>query len=121
VTRELIANPALRIVARALTVFLVATVLAVLALRWVRPFTSAFMIQSRVEAVLRGDSSYRTDYRWVSYREISPHVGVAVVAAEDQKFPVHAGFDFGAIADAIEDGGDGGPSRGASTISQQVA
>ena len=44
-----------------------------------------------------------------------------MVAAEDQKFPIHAGFDFDAIADAIEDGGDGGPARGASTISQQVA
>ena len=119
--RVLLSHPALRIVARALTLFFVASVVAVLALRWVRPVTTAFMIESRVAAAVHGESDYHTDYRWVPYREISPNVAIAVVAAEDQKFPVHAGFDFDAIADAIEDGGDGGPSRGASTISQQVA
>jgi monofunctional biosynthetic peptidoglycan transglycosylase len=120
-TRVVISHPVARVAARALTLFFVASVVAVLALRWIRPVTTAFMIESRIQAVIAGDSSYRTDYRWVSYREISPNVPIAVVAAEDQKFPVHAGFDFDAIQDAIEDGGDGGPSRGASTISQQVA
>ena len=102
-------------------VFFFATIACVLVMRWVRPVTTAFMIESRVAALFRADWSYSTDYRWVSYREISPYVPIAVVAAEDQKFPIHAGFDFDAIADAIEDGADGGPSRGASTISQQVA
>ena len=119
--RVLISNPALRIAARALTLFLVGSVVSVLALRWIHPWTTAFMIQSRIEAALRGERDYRTDYRWVSYSEISPQLAISVVAAEDQKFPIHAGFDFDAIADAIEDGGDGGPARGASTISQQVA
>ncbi|MFI5316891.1 MAG: monofunctional biosynthetic peptidoglycan transglycosylase [Myxococcota bacterium] len=119
--RALLAHPALRIAARALTLFLVGSVAVVLALRWVRPLTTAFMIEARVDAALHGEREYRTDYRWVSYREISPQVPIAVVAAEDQKFPIHAGFDFDAIADALEDQADGGPSRGASTISQQVA
>jgi monofunctional biosynthetic peptidoglycan transglycosylase len=119
--RVLIAHPVLRIAARALTLFFVGSVVAVLALRWIRPVTTAFMIESRVAATLHGERDYRTDYRWVPYREISPNLPIAVVAAEDQKFPIHAGFDFDAIADAIEDQADGGPSRGASTISQQVA
>jgi monofunctional biosynthetic peptidoglycan transglycosylase len=119
--RVLLSHPALRIAARALTLFFVGSVAAVLVMRWVRPVTTAFMIESRVQAALHGESDYHTDYRWVGYREISANVPIAVVAAEDQKFPIHAGFDFDAIADAIEDGGDGGPSRGASTISQQVA
>ena len=119
--RVLLSHPAARIAARALMLFFVATVVSVLAMRWVRPVTTAYMIECRIGAVARGEWSYKTDYRWVSYRDISPNVGIAVVAAEDQKFPIHAGFDFDAIADAIEDGGDGGPSRGASTISQQVA
>ena len=120
-SRELIQNPALRIAARAVTLFLVGSFVCVLAMRWIRPWTTMFMIQARVEATLTGERGYRTDYRWVSYREISPYLPISVVAAEDQKFPIHAGFDFDAIADAIEDGGEGGPSRGASTISQQVA
>jgi monofunctional glycosyltransferase len=119
--RVLIANPALRIAARVLTLFVVGSVVVVLALRWIRPLTTAFMIEARVEAALHGQRDYRTDYRWVAYREISPNLPIAVVAAEDQKFPIHAGFDFDAIADALEDSADGGPSRGASTISQQVA
>ena len=44
-----------------------------------------------------------------------------MVASEDQKFPLHAGFDLEAIADAVEESVDGGRVRGASTISQQVA
>ena len=43
------------------------------------------------------------------------------MAAEDQKFPVHHGFDVAAIADAIGDAEDGERLRGASTISQQTA
>jgi len=46
---------------------------------------------------------------------------VAVVAAEDQKFPHHWGFDFESIAEAIEDQGPRRRVRGASTITQQVA
>jgi monofunctional biosynthetic peptidoglycan transglycosylase len=46
---------------------------------------------------------------------------LAVVAAEDQKFPHHWGFDFESIADAVQEKGARGRPRGASTISQQVA
>ena len=54
--------------------------------------------------------------------EISPYMALAVIAAEDQKFPQHWGFDLGAIESVI-DGGDKGdkPVRGASTISQQTS
>jgi len=46
---------------------------------------------------------------------------VAVLAAEDQKFPVHHGFDVAQIADALQTAGQGGPLRGASTLTQQTA
>jgi monofunctional biosynthetic peptidoglycan transglycosylase len=58
---------------------------------------------------------------WVPWGEISGHVAVAVIAAEDQKFPAHDGFDFDAIDKALDDAGRGRRQRGASTISQQVA
>jgi monofunctional biosynthetic peptidoglycan transglycosylase len=108
-------------VARALTVALVASVLSVLLLRWIDPWTTAFMIEARIAALARGEFRYRIDHRWVDYDDISPNLRIAVVASEDQKFPDHAGFDFDAIADAIEESADGAPLRGASTISQQVA
>jgi monofunctional biosynthetic peptidoglycan transglycosylase len=48
-------------------------------------------------------------------------MSLAVVAAEDQKFPQHWGFDFESIVDAVEEQGVRGRLRGASTITQQVA
>jgi monofunctional biosynthetic peptidoglycan transglycosylase len=115
------ARRALAVIGRALAVFVAASVLAVVSMRWIDPWTSAFMLESRIAAAARGERDYRTDYRWVDYEEISPNLRIAVVASEDQQFPRHAGFDLDAIADALEDSADGGPLRGASTISQQVA
>ncbi len=59
--------------------------------------------------------------RWRSYDEISPEFLLAVVAAEDQLFFEHRGFDVKQIQAAIETHLDGGNLRGGSTISQQVA
>ena len=92
----------------------VVTIGAVVLLRWIDPWTTAFMLESRVAAAARGDRGYHTDYRWADWGDISPNVAIAVVASEDQKFPDHAGFDLDAIADALEDSADGGPMRGAS-------
>src|SRR5687767_6384251 len=105
----------------AVLAFLVLSVAPVLLMRWVDPFTSAFMLQARVEAFTSGERGYRTQYRWVDWDKISPHAAMAVIAAEDQRFPVHWGFDLKSIRDAVEDGNRGKRLRGASTISQQVA
>ncbi|HEX4387318.1 MAG TPA: monofunctional biosynthetic peptidoglycan transglycosylase, partial [Steroidobacteraceae bacterium] len=64
---------------------------------------------------------YHTDYRWVSLEQISPHAAIAVIASEDQLFPLHAGFDFHSIREAVRASEHGKRLRGASTISQQVA
>jgi monofunctional biosynthetic peptidoglycan transglycosylase len=48
-------------------------------------------------------------------------MGLAVVAAEDQKFPHHWGFDLTSILDAVGEQSATGRLRGASTITQQVA
>jgi monofunctional biosynthetic peptidoglycan transglycosylase len=65
--------------------------LAVLALRWLHPFSSAYMLEARVHAALAGNSAYRTDYEWVDLEHISPNAAIAVVASEDQQFPFHDG------------------------------
>lgn len=97
------------------------TVLPVLLLRWIDPPTSAFMQARACEARSGKERDFRLDYRWVDAEAISPQLLVALVAAEDQKFPSHDGFDGEAIRDALEDRDAGRSSRGASTISQQVA
>jgi monofunctional biosynthetic peptidoglycan transglycosylase len=120
-TGRVAARPLALVAVRALTLFVVGSVAAVLALRWLNPPTTAFMIEARIGAAVRGERGYHTDYRWVDFEHISSNLPIAVVASEDQKFPVHGGFDFDAIADAIEDRAEGVSARGASTISQQVA
>jgi monofunctional biosynthetic peptidoglycan transglycosylase len=95
------------------------TLVPVLTLRWVPPPTSAFMLRRSLANLVSGpDAPVR--YRWTSWAEISPTVRLAVVAAEDQKFPHHWGFDFSSIAEAIEGQGARHRVRGASTITQQV-
>jgi monofunctional biosynthetic peptidoglycan transglycosylase len=98
-----------------------ATVLTVLALRWLDPPTSSFMMRARVEAVTSGDRKYRTRYEWVDYSRISPNAAIAVIAAEDQRFAEHTGFDVKSIDESIREHQRGKRLRGASTISQQVA
>jgi monofunctional biosynthetic peptidoglycan transglycosylase len=63
----------------------------------------------------------QTAHDWVAWPEISRHAAVAVIAAEDQHFLEHGGFDFKAIDKAWTDAKRGRRLRGASTISQQVA
>ncbi len=88
--------------------------LVVVLLRFVPPPTTSFMIQTVARNGLY-------DYRWQPYEQISPNMALAAIAAEDQRFPTHSGFDLEAINAALEDAKAGASLRGASTISQQVA
>lgn len=96
-------------------------VVAVLALRWLSPPTTAFMMGSRLGALLAGEHDYVTRYQWVDLEHISPQAALAVIAAEDQQFPFHGGFDFKSIREAVRHNAGSRHVRGASTISQQVA
>ena len=102
---------------------IVLTVAPVLSLRWIPPFTSAYMVERRLEALYRREREPAIRYRWADWGSISPQMRLAVVAAEDQKFPSHWGFDFESIGDAVEEHERGARHRlrGASTITQQVA
>lgn len=59
--------------------------------------------------------------KWKGYNQISKYMKLAVIAGEDQKFPLHDGFDIDSIKDAIDEKLSGDRLRGASTISQQTA
>ena len=60
------------------------------------------MAQQKIGHLLQLDFSYSIKYDWVSLDEISPNMQLAVIAAEDQKFPNHWGFDFEAIQKAFK-------------------
>lgn len=94
---------------------LIALVGLTLPLRWIDPPGSAYMALD----AWRNDRAVSQE--WVPYARISDHLKLAVIAAEDQKFPEHFGFDIEQIRQAVDSHLDGGRLRGASTISQQLA
>jgi monofunctional biosynthetic peptidoglycan transglycosylase len=106
---------------RTLVAFVALTVIPVLGVRWIRPPTSAVMLEQRLAGLFGGNPPPAIRYRWTDWSTIPPPMRLAVVAAEDQKFPHHWGFDFESIADAVEQAGERRRIRGASTITQQVA
>jgi monofunctional glycosyltransferase len=97
------------------------TLTVVLLLRWVDPPTSSFMIGDRLAAWRHDDSNYRLQQRWVNWDGISADAKLAVIAAEDQRFADHFGFDFVEIGNALVERDHRASLRGASTITQQTA
>ena len=97
------------------------TIGVIVAFRWIDPPTSAFMLQSRIGALVAREPGYQFRQEWRDWGEISRQAALAVVAAEDQRFPLHSGFDLKQIDKALEDRDRGRRVRGASTITQQVA
>ena len=95
------------------------SVLPVLALRWMPPWTTSFMVARWVDGVVGRRPAVPILYAWVPWPAIAPAIELAVVAAEDQRFPTHYGFDLGAIRHAMEE--RRAAPRGASTITQQLA
>ncbi|HET8905216.1 MAG TPA: monofunctional biosynthetic peptidoglycan transglycosylase [Saccharospirillum sp.] len=83
-----------------------------LPLALVNPPTTAYILQDS------GDQSPWLT-RWTPLEHISPHLPLAVVASEDQRFPDHFGIDIAAIRKALNE--DREQLRGGSTISQQLA
>ena len=60
------------------------------------------------------------DRRWVPLAAVSPRLVASVILSEDGQFCHEHGVDFSALREVIGDG-DGAPTRGASTITMQVA
>jgi len=85
------------------------------------PF-SAVMVERQISAWLSGDFGYVSHSDWVPMSEISSPMALAVMAAEDQKFPEHWGFDVDAIQSVLSKSDqENARIRGASTLSQQTA
>jgi monofunctional biosynthetic peptidoglycan transglycosylase len=90
------------------------SVALVIPLRWIDPVTSAFM--------LLDDSGRQPPlYEWADWQDIGIAPVLAVVAAEDQRYAEHFGFDFQSMQKAVRDSERGERLRGASTITQQLA
>jgi monofunctional glycosyltransferase len=97
-----------------ITAFVPLTAAAAFIIGWTGPPPTFNMAGKAME----GTEVRRT---WVALKDISPHLVRAVIAAEDQNFCLHEGFDVKQIKKAIEEAERGRDLRGASTISQQTA
>ncbi len=90
-------------------------------LRTTNPSTTAFIELRAQEARDRG-LPVRKVMRWQSYSHISRDLKRAVLVAEDDAFWQHEGVDFEQLEDSLQvDWQRGRFSRGASTITQQLA
>lgn len=104
-----------RICLRVILILFVAHFIYLLLLKWIFPPVTI----TQLNAWISGDGLSQKNR---SLQEISPEAALAVIAAEDQLFPQHNGFDWKSIERAI-DFNEENPERvrGASTISQQTA
>ncbi|MCH8156564.1 MAG: monofunctional biosynthetic peptidoglycan transglycosylase [Nitrospinae bacterium] len=100
--------------------FLAFTVIPVLIYRVVDPPTTALLLTRWAEAGYE-ESHPKVFEHWAPLDRISPHLVRAVIAAEDQKFFYHRGFDWQAIEAAIRTNLSTDRKVGASTISMQTA
>ncbi|MGI9213857.1 MAG: monofunctional biosynthetic peptidoglycan transglycosylase [Methylococcaceae bacterium] len=111
----------IQIVRKFLLCGLLLTLLPIVMLRWWPPPVSAFMLHAQLEAYRERDESFRIQQQWIPLEEIAPTAALAVVAAEDQLFDQHFGFDLAAMEQALRNNEAGHKLRGASTLSQQTA
>lgn len=89
--------------------------------RYANPHLTSFM-EIRLEEMRANDPRAQIAQSWVPYEKISTHVKRAVIAAEDDKFIDHEGFDWEGMQKAIEKNQRKGKVvAGGSTISQQLA
>lgn len=109
-----------RVLWRSLLGFVVASLVLVLLLRVVPVFGSMVMVERKIQSWVAGES-LEIRHQWQPWERLSEHAKLAVIAAEDQRFPRHHGFDFDEMRRAWEASRNGGRLRGASTISQQTA
>lgn len=100
--------------------FLAVTIFVVLYLKWINPPTTSFILQRQYTAWQNGEQ-LEIKFEWANWSNISPHLKMAAITSEDQRFARHWGLDLNSIQKAIKEYESGQDLRGASTITQQVA
>ncbi len=112
-------NRTRRTVLKALLAIILFSIILVASIRIIPPPFFGILIARQLTPATNEPKPIQ--YNWVPLSQISCHLICAAIAAEDQKFHQHAGFDNLAIKAAIRNNLSGGPLRGGSTITQQTA
>ena len=79
------------------------------------------MLLRSLQAWSTNETTFQLHYRWCDYAAFAPSLPRSFIAAEDQRFMSHHGFDVQAISRAQQHNAHAKRLWGASTISQQVA
>ncbi|MCO5234313.1 MAG: monofunctional biosynthetic peptidoglycan transglycosylase [Chitinophagales bacterium] len=109
------------IIFKFVTAFFIITILWVVLYKFIPVPVTVTMITNSVKNIGTEKPVFWAN-KWVGLDEISPSYIKAAIAAEDQKFYTHSGFDFEAIQEAIEHNNkERKKLKGGSTISQQTA
>jgi monofunctional glycosyltransferase len=99
--------------ARILLLLLLLLVVLIVAFRFVNPISTLMLGRMLLHE--------KVDQKSISLDHVSEALRAAVITSEDAHFCRHHGVDWGAMREVIDESGIGGPSRGASTITMQVA
>lgn len=109
-----------RVILKVTLWFLGISIGLVILYRFVPVPVTPLMVIRLAEQAFDSKKDMRLYKDWVSIEKMSRHAPQAVVAAEDQKFMDHRGFDFEAMEKAWENNKKGKRIKGASTITQQT-
>ena len=110
----------LKFIRNLLLFFFGSSILAVIVLRFIPVYFTPLMFIRTTQQIIHGED-IKWKHSWIPKENISPHLPMAVIASEDNRFAEHNGFDFKEIEKALEENKNRKRPRGASTISQQTA
>ena len=112
-------RPLWRLLWRSLLAAVLLLTLIVLGLKVINPPVWSWLVWRE----LTSPAGYPEEYshQWVDLEQIPVSMQLAVVASEDQRFPLHNGIDLEAVQQAVSEAMDGKGLRGASTLTQQTA
>lgn len=100
--------------------FVMTSIVLITILKWVPVTMTPLMVKRYIENIGQPHRSFQRV--WVPLEDVSSNMVLAVIAAEDQKFRYHHGFDFEELRKMKQEHiNNGSPIRGCSTISQQTA
>jgi len=103
-----------RIIKKTFIILFIAQLIYIVLLKWIDPPLTMTQFVSWITG-----HGLKRDY--VNKNEMSAESKLAIIAAEDQVFPDHNGFDFKSIEKAMKHNQKSKKRHGASSISQQTA
>ena len=83
----------LKFIRNLLLFFFGSSILAVIVLRFIPVYFTPLMFIRTTQQIIHGED-IKWKHSWIPKENISPHLPMAVIASEDNRFAEHNGFDF---------------------------